>query len=227
MSESNVNPNFSTTSNNSNSELQSSLDAATASKHCCKCRIKCDTKRCACFLLTRSCSDKCRCKGNCSNPQNVTNREDKENSSLKMNEIKEVSQENSAGEHSKMPEPLGTPQFKMPRYAKESLSLMPIEKPFDPILFPFFQTLASRFKYTFIQGEVLLIIDKKLIIDIFNHQRQARSWSLNCSQFKVLPSLSVHRIERDGNKRKRETEKRDNKCKFPANRNIEVPYVLM
>lgn len=146
---------------------------------------------------------------------------------MKMNEIKETSQENSAGEHSKMPEPLGTPQFKMPRYAKESLSLMPIEKPFDPILFPFFQTLASRFKHTFIQGEVLLIIDKKLIIDIFNHQLQARSWGLNCSQFKVLPSLSVHRIERDGNKRKRETEKRDNKCKFPANRNIEVPYVLM
>lgn len=58
---------------------------------------------------------------------------------MKMNEIKETSQENSAGEHSKMPEPLGTPQFKMPRYAKESLSLMPIEKPFDPILFPFFR----------------------------------------------------------------------------------------
>lgn len=139
MSESSVNPNLSATSNNSHSELHSPLDtAATESKKRCKCRRKCDTKRCSCFQLNRNCSPSCTCKGNCSNPKNITNRDDKENSSLKMNEIKEASQENSAEDHTKMPEPFGSPQFKMPRYAKHlSRQLMPMKVSFDSIFFPF------------------------------------------------------------------------------------------
>ncbi|XP_017153045.1 chromosome-associated kinesin KIF4 [Drosophila miranda] len=34
----------------------------------CKCRTKCNTKRCACFSSSNGCGDNCGCKGSCMNP---------------------------------------------------------------------------------------------------------------------------------------------------------------
>ncbi|EDW26518.1 GL12940 [Drosophila persimilis] len=36
----------------------------------CKCRTKCNTKRCACFSSSNGCGDNCGCKGSCMNPLN-------------------------------------------------------------------------------------------------------------------------------------------------------------
>ncbi|KAH8257523.1 hypothetical protein KR038_011017 [Drosophila bunnanda] len=38
----------------------------------CKCRTKCNGKRCGCFLGSKVCSENCFCKGHCMNPFNVT-----------------------------------------------------------------------------------------------------------------------------------------------------------
>ncbi|XP_046867068.1 chromosome-associated kinesin KIF4A isoform X2 [Drosophila willistoni] len=36
----------------------------------CKCRIRCDSKRCLCYVNGSSCLPSCRCKGSCHNPSN-------------------------------------------------------------------------------------------------------------------------------------------------------------
>ncbi|KAH8240200.1 hypothetical protein KR032_012169 [Drosophila birchii] len=38
----------------------------------CKCRTKCNGKRCGCFLGSKMCSENCYCKGHCMNPFKVT-----------------------------------------------------------------------------------------------------------------------------------------------------------
>ncbi|XP_016982399.1 chromosome-associated kinesin KIF4A [Drosophila rhopaloa] len=37
----------------------------------CKCRTKCNTKRCGCFVGSNECSESCVCKGQCLNPMNA------------------------------------------------------------------------------------------------------------------------------------------------------------
>lgn len=66
------NPNFTT--------MDTSSDQKRKASKRCKCRTKCDTKRCGCFASGKGCGSSCGCNGNCSNPENLDNNADKENS---------------------------------------------------------------------------------------------------------------------------------------------------
>ncbi|XP_016939393.3 chromosome-associated kinesin KIF4 isoform X2 [Drosophila suzukii] len=64
-----------TTTANGNASIQS-LNSTTATedgKRCksCKCRTKCNTKRCGCFVGNNGCTEICVCKSHCLNPMNA------------------------------------------------------------------------------------------------------------------------------------------------------------
>ncbi|XP_033239085.1 chromosome-associated kinesin KIF4-like [Drosophila pseudoobscura] len=69
----------------------------------CKCRTKCNTKRCACFSSSNGCGDNCGCKGSCMNPLNRNAKPQRTNSpKADILEIKEEPLEEQKQEDVKM-----------------------------------------------------------------------------------------------------------------------------
>ncbi|XP_068154573.1 chromosome-associated kinesin KIF4 [Drosophila tropicalis] len=53
------------------SEADNSSNSNCSGLVSCKCRIRCDSKRCLCYANGSSCLPSCRCKGSCHNPSNT------------------------------------------------------------------------------------------------------------------------------------------------------------
>ncbi|XP_017871884.1 PREDICTED: chromosome-associated kinesin KIF4 [Drosophila arizonae] len=129
------NPNSSSTSNKNNNNaasndnsLQSTIDMSSTadesrkSSKNCKCRTKCNTRRCGCFLTNIGCSSNCRCQGNCQNPTNTN----KENSTpdAPQNETVTLASANTDGEEESDIDMVKTNSFSSPAVVAEKKSRM-------------------------------------------------------------------------------------------------------
>lgn len=127
------NPNSSSTSNKNNNNtasndnsLQSTIDMSSTadesrkSSKNCKCRTKCNTRRCGCFLTKTGCSSNCRCQGNCQNPTNTN----KENSTpdAPQNETVTLVSANTDGEEESDIDMVKTNSFSSPAVVAEKKS---------------------------------------------------------------------------------------------------------
>ncbi|XP_034489992.1 chromosome-associated kinesin KIF4 [Drosophila innubila] len=81
------NPDSSNTSiENTSNSVQVTMNASSVADETrktfrgCRCRTKCDSKRCGCFSNGNTCASSCKCSGKCLNPFNTDNNADKENS---------------------------------------------------------------------------------------------------------------------------------------------------